>query len=190
MSLPPITPEPQPSQDQPPGQVYGAPPVVPPRRRRRWPLIASVVGAAVVITLGVVIAGAAVLMPDATDTPTSAPTTSRARPAAAPPVAEPASAYDAPDPADWKITVKVLERKCFGSAGCNITYRIDPTCTCDLDPSKTYRVTYEVRGVEDGPAVGNFTVTGDTASLESEEQGQTTSSKAKLTAKVTDILED
>jgi hypothetical protein len=96
--------------------------------------------------------------------------------------------YAAPTAADFKIGVKILERKCFGSAGCNVTFRITPDYTgAALDPSITWLVTYEVHGVEDGPQINSFEVTGDEASFESEERAQTKSSKTKLTVKVTDV---
>jgi hypothetical protein len=31
---------------------------------------------------------------------------------------------DTPEPSDFELTVKTLSKQCFGSAGCNITYRI------------------------------------------------------------------
>lgn len=99
-----------------------------------------------------------------------------------------APTYATPTPADFTVTVKILRKKCFGSAGCNIRYRIDPEYTgAGLDPAATWLVTYEVHGVEDGPAVNTFEVTGDQASFDSEESAQTVSSKSKLTVKVTDV---
>ncbi|SCG70289.1 hypothetical protein [Micromonospora halophytica] len=97
--------------------------------------------------------------------------------------------YDEPTRKDFKLAVKVLRKKCFGSAGCNISYRIDVTYTgTGLDPAKTYEVTYEVRGGED-PMVNTFEVTGDTASVPQEEDGGTRRSGDKLTAVVTDVAE-
>jgi len=31
-----------------------------------------------------------------------------------------------PKKKDFKVTIKIREKKCFRSAGCNVTYRIDP----------------------------------------------------------------
>jgi len=55
-----------------------------------------------------------------------------------------------PKPSDFKLTPKILKKTCFGSAGCNITYRIlvDYVGTGTLDSSKTYEVTYEVRRLD------------------------------------------
>ncbi|MFD8494641.1 hypothetical protein [Amycolatopsis sp. NPDC059657] len=88
-------------------------------------------------------------------------------------------------PADFTVTVKTLEKKCFGSAGCNVTYRIDPKTTTPCFPSCT--VLYEIVGGEDVQN-GSFTLTGTTARFDSQEMIQTKSSKAELKVKVTDVL--
>ncbi|MFI5488959.1 hypothetical protein [Micromonospora echinaurantiaca] len=121
---------------------------------------------------------------------TSAPTTAAA-PTTAPATTAPAFlAYDTPTKSDFKLKVKVLKKQCFGSAGCNITYRIGVTYTGDgdLDPSKTYEVTYQVKGAED-PIINTFEVTGDSASVQEEEMASTKRSSDKLTAVVTDVSE-
>lgn len=94
----------------------------------------------------------------------------------------------APEPDDFEITVKVLKKQCFGSAGCNVTYRIDPSYvgTMSIPDAGTTEVTYEVKGGED-PQISTFTIEDGTATFDSEERLQTSSSKAKLTAKVTDV---
>ncbi|MGA4727696.1 hypothetical protein ACPB67_09785 [Micromonospora taraxaci] len=120
---------------------------------------------------------------------TSAPTSAAApttAPATTPP---PAPVYDTPTKGDFKLKVKTLRKQCFGSAGCNITYRIDVTYTGDgLDPSSTYEVTYEVKGAED-PVINTFEVTGDSASVQQEETASTKRSGDKLTAVTTDVSE-
>ncbi|MEU4383442.1 hypothetical protein [Micromonospora echinofusca] len=120
---------------------------------------------------------------------TSAPTT--AAPTTAPATtAPPAPTYGTPTKNDFKLKVKVLRKQCFGSAGCNITYRIDVTYIGDvsLDPSKTYEVTYQVKGAED-PVINTFEVSGDSASVQQEEMASTKRSGDKLTAVVTDVSE-
>lgn len=120
---------------------------------------------------------------------TSAPTT--VAPTTAPATtAPPAPTYGTPTKNDFKLKVKVLRKQCFGSAGCNITYRIDVTYTGDvgLDPSKTYEVTYQVKGTED-PIINTFEVSGDSASVQQEEMASTKRSGDKLTAVVTDVSE-
>lgn len=111
--------------------------------------------------------------------------------AAAPAVVNEGPDYATPTPADFKVTVKILERECFGSAGCNLSYRIDPQYSgAPLDPSVTWLVTYEVHGVEDGPIINTFEVTGDQASFDSEENAGVKTSKSKLTVKVTDVTQN
>jgi hypothetical protein len=97
-----------------------------------------------------------------------------------------------PSPSDFTIGVKVLEKKCFGSAGCNVSYRIEPQYTGvrSLD-GNTFIVIYEVTGGEDGPQINNFEVGGDgTVSYQKEESLSTSSSGATLTAKATSISEN
>ncbi|MET7709888.1 hypothetical protein [Micromonospora sp. NPDC005413] len=119
----------------------------------------------------------------------STPTSAAAPPTAAATTAPAAPAYDTPAKGDFKLKVKTLRKQCFGSAGCNITYRIDVTYTGDgLDPSRTYEVTYEVKGAED-PVINTFEVTGDSASVQQEETASTKRSGDKLTAVVTDVSE-
>ncbi|MFI7214259.1 hypothetical protein ACIBP4_24055 [Micromonospora maritima] len=114
---------------------------------------------------------------------TSAPTTAPASTAPALPL------YDTPTKNDFRLKVKILRKQCFGSAGCNVTYRIDVTYTgSGLDPSKTYEVTYQVKGAED-PIINTFEVTGDSASVQEEEMASTKRSGDKLTAAVTDVAE-
>jgi hypothetical protein len=97
-------------------------------------------------------------------------------------------AYE-PKPADFELTVKVLKKKCFGSAGCSITYRIDVAYMgLPLDPEQEYEVIYEVRGGEDGPQVNTLTVQGEDATVDAEEDVSTSSSKATLTAVATEVL--
>jgi hypothetical protein len=94
-----------------------------------------------------------------------------------------------PGPADFRLSLKTLKKTCFGSAGCNVTYRIQPTYigTETLEPGAEYEVTYEVRGGEDGAQTNTFTLQDGNASVDSEEFISTTSSGTKLTAKVTDV---
>lgn len=121
---------------------------------------------------------------------TAAPTTAAATTAAPATTAPALPVYDTPTKDDFKLKVKVLRKRCFGSAGCNITYRIDVTYTGlgDLDPSKTYEVTYQVKGAED-PIINTFEVTGNSASVQEEEMASTRRAGDKLTAVVTDVSE-
>jgi hypothetical protein len=83
-----------------------------------------------------------------------------------------------------------LEKQCFGSAGCNVTYRVTvgyPGAALNLDPDKTYELTYEVRGGEDGPVVNTLTVQGDSFETDQEELVSTSSSRSKLTVRVLSV---
>jgi hypothetical protein len=85
--------------------------------------------------------------------------------------------------------VKTLEKQCFGSAGCNVTFRIEVGYNgLPLDPATTYEVTYEVTGGED-PLINTLEVTGENASVPQEETLGTASSDAELVATVTDVSE-
>jgi hypothetical protein len=43
------------------------------------------------------------------------------------PTEEPTAAGFLPRKSDFEIGIKILEKKCFGSAGCSVTYRIKPS---------------------------------------------------------------
>ena len=117
--------------------------------------------------------------PDPVTTPTNEPTATE----------PPAPTYGTPTKADFKLTAKVLTKQCFGSAGCNLTYRILVSYGgAELDPSVTYEVLYQVKGGEDGPVDNKLTVTGTQSSVDEEEFVSTKTSKTKLTAVVTDVL--
>lgn len=95
----------------------------------------------------------------------------------------------APKPADFTLGVKVLDKQCFGSAGCNISYRINFTRIAPTVPRDgTFEVTYSVRGGDAGEVVGTIEVdNGDYSPQEG--YTSTASSAKKLTAVVTDVSE-
>ena len=72
--------------------------------------------------------------------------------------AEAAARY-VPTPADFRIEVVETERSCFGSAGCNVRFRINPTYIGATPPDvlKSFTVVYEIRGADD-PQTGSFTL--------------------------------
>jgi hypothetical protein len=95
----------------------------------------------------------------------------------------------APLPADFTLKVVTLSKQCFGSAGCNVTYRIEVAYGgLPMPEDKEYTVTYAVSGVEGGPQVNNFKLRGDQVEYPSEEYASTPSSRTVLTAKVTQVL--
>lgn len=92
--------------------------------------------------------------------------------------------------ADFRIDTTVLTKKCFGSAGCNVTYTIEPTflgITRDLE-GRSFKVIYEVTGGED-PQIGNFSLTGTNMRYTESSSISTPSSDAVLTAQVTSVVE-
>jgi len=110
-------------------------------------------------------------------------------PAIAPTHAAAPAAKVKPDPKGFTIGVKTLKKECFGSAGCNITFRIDPSYngTAYTDTT-TWEVVYQVNGGED-PLTNRFTLHGGQASFDEEEFIQTKSSSAVLSAVVVEINE-
>lgn len=112
------------------------------------------------------------------------------KPAASSAAGKPASAYAVPVAADFALTVKVLEKECFGSAGCNIKYRmvIKQVGSKTFDPNKTYEITYSLKGTVE-PVIGTLTVTGDQYNTDEYNRTGTKTSKAVITAVITDISE-
>jgi hypothetical protein len=94
-----------------------------------------------------------------------------------------------PHKSDFKIGIKIIEKKCFGSAGCSITYRIKPDYvgTQELPETGTIEVSYQVTGDSSGPQQNTFTIEGGQASFDKEEFADTPSSSTKLVAKVTEV---
>jgi len=193
-SQPPPAPQVPGPYQQPGPAVWSAPafqrPVLPPlaAKQKKWPWI---VGIAAAFVLGVIVGTGSA---DTTDQPAgqrqqvvaaSTTTASRYVPVRTtttpPPVVM-------PKPADFAITVHILEKTCFGSAGCNVTYRIEPNYTgASPLPNKEIIVVYEVRGGEDAQ-INRFTISGGQAEFPSEERISTKSSKAELTAVATQVI--
>lgn len=101
----------------------------------------------------------------------------------------PKLAYPPLTPKDITLKVKILEKKCFGSAGCNVEFRISSfeVTPGKLDPEATYEVTYTYKGLSD-PVENRFTLSGDgTGSVDESEYGQTKSKTSKVTAVVTSV---
>lgn len=156
-----------------------------PAGRRRFPWKVATV-AAVVIVLAAVGALAFADRPGtiaARGIPLAASTTY------APTSAAPTKIYVAPTPEDFTLTVNELSRKCFGSAGCNVTFSIKLTNVGahEFDPAKNYKLVYTINGAED-PYTNNLTISGDSYSYEEEEFTQVKNSSTKLTATITAII--
>jgi hypothetical protein len=95
-------------------------------------------------------------------------------------------------PNDFTLKVRILQKECFGSAGCNITFQIKVAEYGGPDDlgEQRFRVVYEVRGGEDGPQTNNLIFEGDSYSYDEEEMIQTSSSSRRLTAKVVEVVEE
>jgi hypothetical protein len=179
------------------------PPLPPKRPRRLW----DDRGNRVVIIGGAVTAGVVLILSLAATAvvvaPTGSTTTSTVSgsfvPAGPVPTVTPSSvspkattttkapAY-VPTPADFTVEVIELERSCYGSAGCNVTYKVAPTYIgpADPDPNKAYTVTYEVHGGDSGET-GNFTLKGDAAKVKTQDYISTPPNPT-LTAQVTRVI--
>lgn len=188
-------PPPQPpswGQQQPPHPDLPQPPA--PKQKRQFLVTKIAIGVAAGIALfliGMIVLVAVLLSSGKTSDKqaTGTPATIASQPAEEPATTEQTPAYT-PTPKDFTLTIKTLKKECFGSAGCNVTFRIQVGYDGPaLDPSTTYEVTYEVRGAEDGPQINTLTVQGDQSSVDEEEFVSTKSAAVKLKAVVTDVAE-
>jgi hypothetical protein len=186
-----------------PTQPLGPPPpqphpMAPPRKPKRFGWAALLITALAALGLGAAVgaagdgSGATTARPAPTVTETvTEPAVGEGEGTEAPePEPDPTKAPAAfnPKPKDFKVGIKVLEKECFGSAGCSISYRIVPNYkgSVPIPADAVLDVTYEVSGAED-PIIGTFTVEDAKASFNEEESASTTSSAKKLTAKVTEV---
>jgi hypothetical protein len=143
------------------------------------------------ITIAVMVGLAVVLAVTAGRTPAPASVPGLSPVSVAPAVVpDPTAADYQPVPGDFVLKVTVLTKDCFGSAGCDLTYRVTPTYQGQLfDPSQQVTVTYSITGGDDGAQIGSFSMTGDgQAVLPSEDVVTTASSSSRLVAAVVDVL--
>jgi hypothetical protein len=187
---------PQPSQwgQAPPPPQWGQPPLPrPPHKRWSTAKIVTVVLAGAVglilLTVGVTVLATRQLATSSdTDTQAAATTTQPAA-AAEPATTEPAISYPEPKLSDFDLEVKELKREKFGSAGANVTYRIEAGWGPTYHPDKTYELVYEVRGGEDGPVRNYMEITGDKYRSEQEEYISTADVDQRLTVKAVSVEE-
>lgn len=117
--------------------------------------------------------------------PSTAPASTTPPTTASPPTTK--AADYVPTPADFTLEVVEIKRSCFGSAGCNVTFKINPTYNGPpVNSSKSYTVVYEVRGGDDVDS-DNFTMRGSNASVNSDDHISTPPNPT-LTAEVTRVL--
>lgn len=92
-------------------------------------------------------------------------------------------------PEDWEVTIRVTEMKCFGSAGCNVTYTVESPKykgVADLPATGTIEVTYEVVGVEDA-VIATFTVRDGQVEWDGTGTAGVKSKDSKISTKVTNV---
>ncbi|MEV6286796.1 hypothetical protein [Kribbella sp. NPDC051770] len=188
---------------QPHSGMPGQPPPIPlqpiveqphekPRRSIRRIVGLGVAGAALFVAGGLTVALTGI--GDTTDRATTSDSRPAAAASTAPTIAEtsettPEPAYAVPTKADFKLTAKILGKQCFGSAGCNLTYRIMVAYSGEApDPAVTYEVVYVVQGGDDGPVTNTLKVTGDQSSVDEEESISTANKAKKLTVVVSEVL--
>ncbi|WP_299569555.1 hypothetical protein [uncultured Williamsia sp.] len=127
----------------------------------------------------------AIMQTDATDTSTAA---ASATTTDAPATTRTSSAPVIPKPSDFVIGINVTGQQCFGSAGCNYRFRINPQYVGLTPLPDTLTVVYKVSG-GDEDQIANFTIKSDgTATIDSESLVQGPAG-AQLTAVATQVLE-
>jgi hypothetical protein len=134
--------------------------------------------------------GLAVMLASCSSGSTADPDAKVAAPAASAVTTTSKPALAPPRTTDFKLTVKTTKKDCFGTAGCNLIYHIDVAVKAAGDPGTEYRVTYEVKGVEDGPKINTFLYQDGKYVRDDEEIASTKTSSAKLTAVVTEVIEN
>lgn len=90
---------------------------------------------------------------------------------------------------DFDVEISVKEQSCFGSAGCNVTLRTEPTYLGLKNPTGTWEVTYEITSIEDEPMIRSFELDGQKASFDDEARVQTPESDADIQIEITDVKE-
>lgn len=92
-----------------------------------------------------------------------------------------------PTPADFIVGVIITEQKCFGSAGCNYQYTINPQYISTKPlPDKT-TVVFTVTG-GDQDQVGNFTIDANGTATFDRETSISGQENANLKATVTQVI--
>lgn len=122
--------------------------------------------------------------------PDQATSNRNGNPAPAWPEATPTSTTPAaapPTPADFVVDVIITEQKCFGSAGCNYRYTINPQyISAKPLPDKT-TVIFTVTGGEQDQ-VGNFTIDSEGTATFDRETSISGEENANLQATVTQVI--
>jgi hypothetical protein len=146
-------------------------------------LLTGVVGLVLGLGIGLSVGGEEPAAVAAVDTPSATPTG----------LTEPESPSPDPDPVydeltaqDLELSLRTIERDCFGSAGGLETVRINAAMdqSLNLDPDVTWDVTYEIRGDEEGPLIGTFSIYPDGQYDVNDEVVGTPTCNTKITVKI------
>jgi len=164
---------------------YGLPPQQP--QRKRWSR-----GQKLALWIPVSLAGVLVVLACAGGLMNVATTPPKAAAVhAVAPAAEATAA--APEPtstltvSDVTLQLKITSKQCFGSAGCNLEYTVKAGWPNDT-VADSCDVTYEVSGVQDGPAVNTLTIESDgTYEHQTSEFASTARKSDKLRVKATEV---
>ena len=91
-------------------------------------------------------------------------------------------------PDDFEVNLSVKEKQCFGSAGCNVTLRVNPEFVGSETSDETWEVTFKITGDESGPVVQTFSMDASEITFQEEVVVSTRSANTKPKAKITDVV--
>ncbi|MGA7050815.1 MAG: hypothetical protein WBZ37_05990 [Mycobacterium sp.] len=98
-----------------------------------------------------------------------------------------------PNPSDFKVKVTVIKQDCYGTAGCNVTFVIEPSYVgFKTLPKRTFRVLFTITG-GGSPKSDSFTVTDNGTHMRFTKEGTIStdgSDEPVITAAVTQVIED
>lgn len=89
---------------------------------------------------------------------------------------------------DFTLDVKITDKQCFGSAGCNVQFRVDPTylgAVEDLE-GRDIDMTFVIKGDESGPQVGTIYLSNGSYDQEIR-TASTSSNGVKITARMQSV---
>lgn len=164
---------------------------VPAPKRVVWPWVLVGVGAFILLVLCVGVVGSKIGTGDAVERRGGAGRLAPVSDVPSPTVVK------GPGPgADRSVTVKdlvpafkITDKQCFGSAGCNIVGHVTLAVGDHaLFADRRFDVTYELRGVEDGPLIGSMPLE-DGEYTADNEVVSTRRSADKITVVLTDVEE-
>lgn len=194
-------PDQQPNANQPgPDSPPQSPPLVPPPAKKSRlglalgaaALLVAVIGGTVAVTLAAQNDDAASKAPageTAWDREQRQNIADETLPDATEPASESTPAGHVVTAADMTLKTKITSKKCFGSAGCNLTVQVIAERKAGVpepDPGDTWLVTYEITGVDDAPVIGSFEIT-DGAYTVNEEALGTKTKDSKVKIKITAV---